>query len=78
MTLIGLAGMLGGLGLLIAFAFRGWSVLLRPSPHLLRPCSPANPFWRTGPKPSWGVLRRGCRHCACCGDRDRLNGRILL
>lgn len=28
MTLIGLAGMLGGLGLLIAFAFRGWSVLL--------------------------------------------------
>ena len=28
MTLIGLAGMLGGLGLLIAYAFRGWSVLL--------------------------------------------------
>jgi H+/gluconate symporter-like permease len=28
MTLIGVAGMLGGLGLLIAFAFRGWSVLL--------------------------------------------------
>src|SRR5262249_33229860 len=28
MTLIGLAGVLGGLGLLIAFAFRGWSVLL--------------------------------------------------
>jgi H+/gluconate symporter-like permease len=28
MTLIGLAGMLGGLGLLIALAFRGWSVLL--------------------------------------------------
>src|SRR5215467_14256084 len=28
MTLIGLAGILGGLGLLIAFAFRGWSVLL--------------------------------------------------
>jgi H+/gluconate symporter-like permease len=28
MTLIGLAGVLGGLALLIAFAFRGWSVLL--------------------------------------------------
>src|SRR5215813_10307008 len=28
MTLIGLAGVLGGLGLLIAFAYRGWSVLL--------------------------------------------------
>src|SRR5499427_2569712 len=28
MTLIGLAGILGGLGLLIALAFRGWSVLL--------------------------------------------------
>ena len=28
MTVIGLAGMLGGLGLLIALAFRGWSVLL--------------------------------------------------
>src|SRR5246500_5383696 len=28
MTLIGLAGVLGGLSLLIAFAFRGWSVLL--------------------------------------------------
>jgi H+/gluconate symporter-like permease len=28
MTLVGLAGMLGGLGLLIALAFRGWSVLL--------------------------------------------------
>jgi H+/gluconate symporter-like permease len=28
MTLIGLAGMLAGLGLLIALAFRGWSVLL--------------------------------------------------
>ena len=28
MTLIGLAGMLGGLGLLIALAFRGWSILL--------------------------------------------------
>lgn len=28
MTLIGLLGMLGGLALLIAFAFRGWSVLL--------------------------------------------------
>jgi H+/gluconate symporter-like permease len=28
MTMIGLAGMLGGLGLLIALAFRGWSVLL--------------------------------------------------
>src|SRR5215468_542636 len=28
MTLIGLAGILGGLGLLIAFAYRGWSVLL--------------------------------------------------
>jgi H+/gluconate symporter-like permease len=28
MTLIGLAGVLGGLGLLIALAFRGWSVLL--------------------------------------------------
>ena len=28
MALIGLAGMLGGLGLLIAYAFRGWSVLL--------------------------------------------------
>jgi len=27
-TLIGLAGMLGGLGLLIALAFRGWSILL--------------------------------------------------
>ena len=28
MTLIGLAGVLLGLGLLIAFAFRGWSILL--------------------------------------------------
>ena len=28
MTLVGLAGMLGGLAFLIAFAFRGWSVLL--------------------------------------------------
>src|SRR6185437_6544961 len=28
MTLLGLAGMLGGLGLLIALAFRGWSMLL--------------------------------------------------
>src|SRR5690349_3359531 len=28
MTLIGLAGVIGGLGLLIAFAYRGWSVLL--------------------------------------------------
>jgi H+/gluconate symporter-like permease len=28
MTLIGLAGILGGLGLLIAFAYRGWSILL--------------------------------------------------
>lgn len=28
MTMIGLAGMLGGLGLLIVLAFRGWSVLL--------------------------------------------------
>lgn len=28
MTLIGLAGILGGLGLLIALAYRGWSVLL--------------------------------------------------
>ena len=28
MTLVGLAGVLGGLALLIAFAFRGWSVLL--------------------------------------------------
>src|SRR5215467_5607372 len=28
MTLIGLAGILGGLGLLIALAFRGWSILL--------------------------------------------------
>jgi H+/gluconate symporter-like permease len=28
MTLIGLAGMIGGLGVLIALAFRGWSILL--------------------------------------------------
>jgi hypothetical protein len=42
MTLIGLVGVLAGLGLLIAFAYRGWSVLLARTARrvVLAACEP--------------------------------------
>ena len=54
MILIGLLGILIGLGLLILFAYRGWSVLLlAPLAALVAALFPASRCWPTGPRPSW-------------------------
>jgi hypothetical protein len=69
MTGLGLLGILIGLGLLISFAFRGWSVLLlAPLAALIAALFSGNRCSPTGPKPSWSARQafwRSSFRCFC-------------